>query len=156
MASIVRTCRRLKPPRSLFPRAHRARKRCRDRSRQRRLHQRLDELIATRFADRDATRLVQRLANFRGELLTFLDHDDLPPTNNRGEQEMLKPVLTRKVCQQNRSEAGAETHALLLSLFRTAELRGHEPLTFLRTLTEAAIAGEPLEFICPAPAAQAA
>ena len=91
-----------------------------------------------------------------GKLLPFLDHDDLPPTNNRGEQEMRKPVLTRKVCQQNRSKIGAETHALLLSLFRTAELRGHEPLAFLRTLTDAAIAGEPLAFICPAPVAEAA
>jgi len=99
---------------------------------------------------------VNRLANFRGELLTFLDHDDLPPTNNQGEQEMRIPVQALKVCQQTCSEAGAETHALLLSLFRTAELRGHEPLAFLRTLTEAAIAGEPLEFIYPAPAAEAA
>lgn len=124
--------------------------------RKRRLHQRLDELIATRFADADATRLVKRLANFRGELLTFLDHDDLPPTNNRGEQEMRNPVLARKVCQQNRSEVGAATHALLLSLFRTAELQGHEPLAFLRQLTEAAIAGQPLELIHPAATAQAA
>jgi len=99
---------------------------------------------------------VKRLANFRGELLTFLDHDDLPPTNNRGEQEMRNPVLARKVCQQNRSEVGAATHALLLSLFRTAELQGHEPLAFLRQLTEAAIAGQPLELIPPAATAQAA
>lgn len=124
--------------------------------RKRRLHQRLDELIATSFPDKDATRLIKRLANFRGELLTFLDHDDLPPTNNRGEQEMRTPVMTRKVCQHNRSEAGAETHALLLSLFRTAELRGHDPLTFLRQLTEAAIAGKPIAFVDPTPVAQAA
>lgn len=69
--------------------------------------------------------------------------------HNRGEQEMRNPVLARKVCQQNRSAAGAETHALLLSLFRTAELQGHEPLAFLRQLTEAAIAGQPLELIRP-------
>lgn len=65
-------------------------------------------------------------------------------------------MLTRKVSQQNRSEAGAETHALLLSLFRTAELQGHEPLAFVCRLIEAAIAGKPLELIHFAPAAQAA
>lgn len=69
---------------------------------------------------------------------------------------MHNPVLTRKVCQQNRSEAGAETHALLLSLFHTAELQGNERLSFLRQLTEATIAGEPLESIGPAPVAEAA
>jgi len=99
---------------------------------------------------------VNRLTHFRGELLTFLDHDRLPPTHNRGEQEMRNPVLTRKVCQQNRSGAGPETHAVLLPLLRTAELRGHEPLVFLRRLTKAAIAGEPLELICPVPIAEAA
>ena len=83
---------------------------------------------------------MKRLANFPGDLLTFLDHNHLPPTNNCGEQEMRNPVLTRKVCQQNRSDAGAETHALLLSLGRTAELQGHQPLAFLRQLIEAAIA----------------
>lgn len=124
--------------------------------RKRRLHQRLDDLIATAWRDRDAKRLVKRLANFRGELLTFLDHDDLPPTNNRAEQEMRIPVLTRKVCQQNRSEAGAQTHALLLSLFRTAELQGHAPLEFARRLTEAAIAGRPIELVSPSPAPKAA
>jgi len=66
------------------------------------------------------------------------------------------PVFARKVYQQNCSAAGAETHALLLSLFRTSELQGHEPLDFLRQITEAAIAGQPLELIRPAATAQAA
>ena len=38
------------------------------------LYQRLDLLIQTPLADRDASRLLKRLANFQGELLTFVDH----------------------------------------------------------------------------------
>lgn len=113
--------------------------------RKRRLHQRLDQLIAEPFADADAKRLVKRLKNFRGELLTFLNHADAPPTNNFAEQQMRKPVAARKICQQNRSERGARTHVILLSLFRTAELRGQHPVTFVITLIKAAINGHVIQ-----------
>ena len=41
---------------------------------------------------------------------------------------MRKPVLTRKVSPQNRSAQGAKTQAILMSLFRTAELQGQNPI----------------------------
>lgn len=118
--------------------------------RKRRIHQRLDQLIVEPYDDDDARRLAKRLKNFRGELLTFLDHEGVPPTNNLAEQQMRKPVMARKICQQNRSERGAKTHAILLSLFRTAELQGHQPVDYVITLTKAAIAGNPLQ-LAPAP-----
>lgn len=118
--------------------------------RKRRIHQRLDQLIAEPYDDDDARRLAKRLKNFRGELLTFLDHEGVPPTNNLAEQQMRKPVMARKICQQNRSERGAKTHAILLSLFRTAELQGHQPIDYVITLTKAAIEGNPLQ-LAPAP-----
>lgn len=112
--------------------------------RKRRLQQRLDQLIVEPLDDTDARRLAKRLNNFRGELLTFLDHEGVAPTNNHAERQMRKPVVSRKVCQQNRSEQGAKTHAILLSLFRTAELQGHQPVDFVISLTKAAIAGKPV------------
>lgn len=111
--------------------------------RKQRLHQRLDQLIAVPGIDADAKRLAKRLKNYRGELLTFLNHAAVPPTNNFAEQQMRKPVTARKVCQQNRSERGARAHAILLSLFRTAELQGKHPVAFVIELTQAAIAGQP-------------
>ena len=54
---------------------------------------------------------------------------------------MRKSVVARKICQQNRSIRGAKTHAILLSLFRTAELQGHQPVDYVISLTKAAIAG---------------
>lgn len=41
---------------------------------------------------------------------------------------MRKLVLTRKVSQQNRSEQGAKTHAVLMTLFRSTELQGKNPV----------------------------
>lgn len=124
--------------------------------RKRRLHQRLDQLIAAPGNDADAKRLAKRLKNFRGELLTFLDHAAVPATNNFAEQQMRKPVTARKVCQQNRSERGAKTHAILLSLFRTAELQGEHPVAFVIELTKAAIAGRPIRLQTPQSLNQAA
>ena len=113
--------------------------------RKQRLHQRLDALIAKPYDDDDARRLGKRLENFRGELLTFLDHEGVSSTNNHAEQQMRIPVVARKVCQQNRSEQGAKTHAVMLTLFRTAELQGHQPVEFVISLTKAAIEGHPIQ-----------
>jgi hypothetical protein len=52
------------------------------------------------------------LKRHKDELFTFLDYENVSPYNNHAEQQMRKPVLTRKVSQQNRSEQGAKTHAV--------------------------------------------
>ena len=92
------------------------------------LHHRLDRLIATPWADPNARRLVKRLRRHRDEMLTFLDHEGVSPYNNHAEQQMRVAVHTRKVSQQNRSSQGAHTHAILLSLFRTADLQKLNPI----------------------------
>lgn len=106
------------------------------------LHKRLDELIAAAFADADAKRLIKRLRRHRGELFTFLDHEGVSPYNNHAEQQMRTAVHTRKVSQQNRSLEGAKTHAILLSLYRSAQLQGLHPIEYVLQLAKAAIAGE--------------
>lgn len=111
------------------------------------LHQRLDELIAADYADADAKRLIKRLRRHRCEMLTFLDHDGVSPYNNHAEQQMRPAVHTRKVSQQNRSLAGARTHAIFLTLFRTAQLQGLNPVEYLLQLAEAAISGKSADTI---------
>jgi transposase len=113
------------------------------------LHQRLDQLIAATFEDADAKRLIKRLRRHRGELLTFLDHAAVSPYNNHAEQQMRTAVHTRKVSQQNRSPEGAKTHAILLSLFRSAQLQGLHPVEYVLQLARAAISGESTDTIAP-------
>lgn len=105
-----------------------------------RLHQRLDALIAHPWTDPDAKRLVKRLRRHRQELFTFLDHDQVSPYNNHAEQQMRVAVHTRKVSQQNRSVLGAKTHAILLSLFRTAQLQHLNPIDHVMQLAKCALA----------------
>ena len=80
------------------------------------------------LGDNDIKRLVKRLKRHKGEVFTFLEYENVSPYNNHAEQQMRKPVLTRKVSQQNRSEQGAKSQAILMSLFRTAELQGQNPI----------------------------
>jgi transposase len=110
---------------------------------------RLDGLIAGSFEDADAKRLIKRLRRHRNEMFTFLDHEEVSPYNNHAEQQMGVAVHTRKVSQQNRSLQGAKTHAILMTLFRSAQLRGLNPVDHVLQLARAAISGESTATIAP-------
>jgi len=100
------------------------------------LYYRLNWLIGKEYADADCRRLRKRLEKYRSELFTFLDYADVSPYNNHAEQQMRKPVLWRRRCQQNRSEAGSEAQAILMSVFRTAELQGLNPIDYVEALVK--------------------
>lgn len=95
------------------------------------LYHRLEQFLSTTSQDKDAKRLIKRLRRHKNELFTFLEHDGVSPYNNHAEQQMRKPVLTRKISQQNRSELGAKTQAILMTLLRSAELQGANPVETL-------------------------
>lgn len=103
-------------------------------SKRQRLKERLESLLAYAWTDRHACRLVKRLRRHAAEMFTFLDHADVPHDNNTGERAIRPAVLIRKTSYANRSEAGAEMQAVLMSVFRTLKQRGHNPL---RTLVSA-------------------
>jgi hypothetical protein len=96
-----------------------------------RLNQRLVELAGAEYSDPDATRLAKRLFKHQDSILTFLDTPGVDPTNNRAERMIRPAVIARKNIQGNRSEQGAATQAVLMSVFRTLKLRGHDPLPTL-------------------------
>lgn len=97
-------------------------------SRRARLTVRLDELIATEWEDKDAKRLIKRLRRHRNDLLTFLDEADVPFDNNHAERAIRPAVMIRKNSFGNRSDRGADTQAVLMSVYRTLQQRGHAPL----------------------------
>lgn len=105
-------------------------------SRRDRLHTRLDQLIAAEWADKHGRRLVKRLRRHRGELLTFLDQLDVPYDNNHAEREIRPAVIMRKNSFGNRSQRGVQTQQVLMTVLRTLNQRGHQPLdTLLSALT---------------------
>jgi transposase len=98
-------------------------------SRQQRLEQRLHALLAQPWEDRHARRLVKRLRRHASELFTFLSHPEVPSDNNHGERQIRPAVIARKNSYANGSEEGAETQAVLMSVFRTLKQRGHNPIS---------------------------
>jgi transposase len=104
-----------------------------------RLYRRLEQFLDKNHKDKDIKRLLKRLKRHKNELFTFLEYENVSPFNNHAEQQMRKPVLTRKVSQQNRSEQGAKTQAILMSLFRSAELQEHNPIEEVLCLAKSAI-----------------
>jgi transposase len=97
-------------------------------SRRARLDSRLEQLIQEDFQDADARRLIKRLVKYRGDLFTFLDQEGVPPDNNTAEREIRPAVIIRKNSLCNRSEDGADMQAVLMSIYRTLKLRGHDPI----------------------------
>jgi hypothetical protein len=110
--------------------------------RKQRLYSRFEQFVQQDPSDKDARRLIKRLKRHKDELFTFLEYENVSPYNNHAEQQMRKPVLTRKVSQQNRSEQGAKTHAILMSLFRSAELQGKNPVETVLSLAKTTLGEE--------------
>lgn len=100
-------------------------------SRRERLHARLVALVETPWNDSQARRLVKRLRRHQNDLFTFLDHPEVPFDNNHAERAIRPAVIIRKNSYCNRSERGADTQAVLMSIYRTLKQRGHDPITII-------------------------
>jgi len=99
-----------------------------------RLNARLAKLALEEYADPDARRLAKRLGKYAEYIFTFLDYADVPFENNFAERQIRPAVILRKNSQSNRSDRGAATQAILMSVYRTLKLRGLNPT---KTIAEA-------------------
>ncbi len=88
----------------------------------------LQTLIDEEWQHREARRLIKRLRRHRADLFTFLDYENVSPDNNHAERAIRPAVIIRKNSQGNRSDRGADTQAILMSVYRTLKQRGHPPL----------------------------
>jgi len=91
------------------------------------LDERLTRLAAEEPVDGDVRRLTLRLRKHLDHIFTFLDHTDVPFENNFAERQIRPAVILRKNGQSNRSDRGAATQAVLMSVYRTLRLRGLNP-----------------------------
>jgi transposase len=101
-----------------------------------RLHARMSDLACAEWTHPDARRLAKRLLKDGMDLLTFAEFPEVPPTNNHAEREIRPAVLMRKASYGSGSERGAETRAILMSIYRTLKARGLDPLIETRKALE--------------------
>lgn len=121
---LVRDAIRLRRREDFDPQRHASRIRCIHP-----IHERLG-LVAlgeADHADADAKRLAKRLERYRDSLFTFLDRPEADWTNNFAERHIRPAVILRRTRRCNRSEKGAATQAVLMSVYRALTLRGHDP-----------------------------
>ena len=79
-------------------------------------------------------RFAAHLWKSRRHLFTFLRHAGVNATNWRAEQAIRPAVVNRKVWGGNRTHAGARAQAVLMSVLRTATLRGTDSMRLLSRL----------------------
>jgi transposase len=99
-----------------------------------RLEAALDRLLARDLTDPDNARFARTLRKQRPRLLTFLYAAAVAPTNNAAERELRPAVVVRKTGGCNRTDAGAQAHAVLASVLRTCEKQGFDPVAILKHL----------------------
>ena len=83
------------------------------------------------------------LKNYAG-LTLFLTHENLPIDNNAAERILRNPVIGRKTWYGNHSPQGADTTAVLFSIFESCKLNRVNPSKYLNRLIQALHAQEPL------------
>ena len=99
------------------------------------LEGRLLEISHSPWQHLDAQRLAKRIEMYGNQLLTILWYDDVPMDNNTAERDIRPAVMIRKNSNCNHSDRGALTQSVLMIVFRTLKLRGHQPLdTILNAL----------------------
>lgn len=92
------------------------------------LHGRIVDLAAADWTNAHAQRLANRLHTYGEELLTFVECEGVPADNNHAEREIRPAVLMRKASYGNQSDRGAQTRAVLMTIYRTLKKRGLDPL----------------------------
>lgn len=79
----------------------------------------MDRLLAGRFTAPENRRFAAHLRRNRDALFLFLEREDVEATNWPAEQAIRPAVVNRKSCGGNRTQAGATTQAVLMSILRT-------------------------------------
>jgi len=87
-----------------------------------------DKLRQRELSDEDNRRLLKgiRLQHERGRLSLFLHEPEIEPTNNRAERGLRPVVIARKVSQCSKNERGANSYAVLRTVFETLRRRTSE------------------------------
>ena len=101
-------------------------------------------LIELDSKDPNVKRLSKRLRRHKDEIFTFLNNpDEISPYNNDSERIIRPSVIMREISQQNRSFAAARIQAILMTVFRTAHLRGQNPFETVLALIQKTIETSP-------------
>jgi transposase len=87
---------------------------------------RIAGIIARKYQNADSIAVQTRISNQKNNLTTVLLHDGAPLTNNHAERMIRPMVIARKISGGSRSDKGAATHAVNMSVMQTLALKGKD------------------------------
>ena len=105
---------------------------------------RLEEILWQKPKQPDCRRINQRLVRHRFELLTFLEHAEVPADNNTGERDIRSVAAARNDGGVNRSNWGAAAFATWKSVIRTCQKNGLNFLDYGLSVLRARPSSSPL------------
>jgi transposase len=98
------------------------------------LEARLDRVLNRSYRSPANRRLANHLRRERDAMFTFLYHPGLDATNYRAEQAIRPMVVARKVWGGNRTEKGAHTQSVLVSILQTCRQQLRPATEFLQKM----------------------
>jgi hypothetical protein len=93
---------------------------------------RLDELLGWKNPNPILLEIIEKVVRKKGNILTFVEFEGVPSTNNYGEYTIKKGVLKRKISGGSMSREGANAYCVLVSIAQTCHLRGISFKDFLK------------------------
>lgn len=91
----------------------------------------IQQIIDSHYYYEDSKEIQTRIGNQKTNLITALLHENVPLTNNHSERNIRCFVVARKISGGSRSNEGAKTHAVIMSIMQTINL---QKMTLLPTL----------------------
>lgn len=88
------------------------------------LAKRIRRLIGKKYSEQNCIRLIKRLKREKDMLFTFLDAKGIEWHNNAAERAIRPNVIIRKITNGHRTESGAASHKILMSIKETCRMRG--------------------------------
>jgi transposase len=93
-------------------------------------------IITKKYRQADTQKIQTRIANQGANLVTALLYPGVPLTNNQAERQIRPLVVTRKISGGSRSNEGAATHAVNMSVVQTVMLEGKSFFAGIRELLQ--------------------
>jgi transposase len=85
--------------------------------------EKIQAIIDKKYDSSDVKEIQTRITNQNTNLITALLYPNVPLTNNVAERNIRKMVVTRKISGGSRSDKGAATHAVNMSIVQTLALK---------------------------------
>ncbi len=110
------------------------------------LYERLEKLYdKEKYNNKECRRIAKRLFKYRDEIFTFLEQKEVPYENNYAERQIRPAVIMRKNSYCNRSENGAKTQSILMSIFQTSHLKGENSVEAVLETVKTSLSGQMAE-----------